>query len=242
MAAAVGKHPGKYQGFATLPMAVPQEAAAELERTVRDLGLVGAMVDDHLEDGKQYDDRRFWPVFETAEKLDAPIYIHPAPPSQVVVKERYEGNYNEAVTMGLATGAWGWHSDVGLHVLKLYGAGVFQAFPKLKVIIGHMGEMLPMMIDRVEDLKFFKKGGLPGFRDVWEKNIWVTSSGMFSIRALEMLKTVLGMERIMYSVDTPFNPSEKGLKFLEELEKSKVLTEEEMEGFVGGNAKRLLKI
>ena len=242
MATAITKHSDRLAGFAALPMAFPEEAAKELERVVRELGFVGAMIDNHLEDGSHYDDEKFWPVFRTAERLDVPIYIHPAPPSERMVSERFEGKYNDLITMGLSTGIWGWHENVGLHVLKLYAAGLFGQFPKLKIVIGHMGEMLPMMVDRIDELQFFKKGGLPGFKKVWENNIWVTSSGIFSVRTLEMLRKVQSMDHILYSIDTPFNSGEKGWTFIRELVASEVFSEEEMNMFVSENAKRLLKL
>ena len=242
MAAAIAKNPDRLAGFAALPMAEPSKAAQELERAVKDLGLAGAMIDNHLADGTHYDDTRFWPVFEMAERLDVPIYIHPAPPSEEMVQQRFGGNYEPVTKMGMATGAWGWHENVGLHVLKLYAAGLFERYPKLKIIIGHMGEMLPIWIDRVDGLKFFEKAGLPGFRKVWEKNIWVTSSGIFSVRTLEMLMKVTSMDRILYSIDAPFNSSELGWKFIEDIAASGVLTDEEMDMFVHENAKKLLKL
>ena len=110
-----------------------------------------------------------------------------------------EGGYSTVVAQGLCTGAWGWHEYLGLHVVNLYTAGVFQQFPRLKIVIGHMGEMIPMMIDRVERLKFFERGGLGSFRNVWERNMWVTTSGIFSVRTLEILLKVMPLDSMMYN-------------------------------------------
>ncbi|KAK6385751.1 hypothetical protein LTS17_001323 [Exophiala oligosperma] len=239
-----GSH-GRLAGFAVLAMKYPGRAAAELERAVTKLGLVGAMIDSHLPDSgmTHYDDEKYWVVFATAEKLDVPIYIHPSPASDELMRSRFEGNYKQATAEGLMTGAWGWHEELGLHVVKLYAAGLFQRHPNLRIVIGHMGEMIPMMIDRIDRLKFFKRGGVVGkFRDVWEKNIWVTTSGIFSVRTLEMLLKVTPLERVMYSVDSPFEPSARGWQFIEEVAESGIFSQDELEMFVGGNAKKLLKL
>ena len=245
LAAVIKKHPTRFAGWAVLAMGHPKKAAQELERAVKQLGLVGAMVDDHLPDMTHYDDKRFWPVFAAAEQLDVPIYLHPAPASDRVMAARFngaEGGYSTVVAQGLSTGAWGWHEYLGLHVVKLYAAGVFQQFPRLKIVIGHMGEMIPMMIDRIERLKFFTHSGLSSFRSVWERNVWVTTSGIFSVRTLEMLLKVTPLGRVLYSVDTPFETNATGWKFIEELARSGLFSKDEMEQFVQGNAKQLLKI
>lgn len=183
-----------------------------------------------------------WPVFEAAERLDVPLYIHPGPPPESYIKQRFGGNYSDVIRSGLSTAVWGWHEDVGLHILKLYSAGLFERFPKLKIIIGHMGEMLPMMIDRVEQfLHLFQKNG-SGFADVWDRNIWVTSSGMFSVRVLEMLLKVTKKDHVLYSIDTPFNKSLEGRTYIQELADNSSLSKEDLEDFAFGNAKKLFKL
>ncbi|KAF2160276.1 hypothetical protein M409DRAFT_70612 [Zasmidium cellare ATCC 36951] len=243
LAAHIARHPGRFAGFAALPMERPEEAAAELKRTVREHGFVGAMVDNNLADGTHYHEKRFWPVFEAAQELDVPIYTHPSPPSAESLKTRFAGPWPTVVSTGIATGCWGWHEDVGLHIIQLFAAGLFKQFPRLKIIIGHMGELIPMMIDRLDGSRFFSKGDVGKFSDVWDRNIWVTSSGMFSVRVLEMLLQVTKKERVLFSIDTPFNASERGLKFLEELAEKEVFeSQEELDGFAYGNAVRLLKL
>ncbi|KAI1325577.1 2-amino-3-carboxymuconate-6-semialdehyde decarboxylase [Xylariaceae sp. FL0255] len=241
----VQQHPDRYRAFAVLPMAHPEEAARELERAVKDLGLLGALVDNHLRDGTHYDDEKFWPVFAMAEKLDVPIYLHPAPPIESDMKSRFNGNYSVPVAMGLATGAWGWHENVGLHVLKLYAAGLFERHPNLKIIIGHMGELMPCMIDRVERLEFFKKMAATrnkSMRKVWAENIWITTSGIFSPNPLATILKTTPVEHIMYSVDYPFESNVTGREFLEQLADSDVLTREESEMIAYKNAEKLFKL
>ncbi|KAI1213722.1 amidohydrolase 2 [Annulohypoxylon truncatum] len=244
MAEAIKKNPTRFGGFAALPMAHPEEAARELERVVKELGFQGVLIDSHLDDMTHFDNERFWPVFEMAERLDVPIYIHPGPPPETFVEERYGGNYAADVALGLSTAAWGWHEDVGLHILKLFSAGLFDRFPNVKIIIGHMGEMIPMMIDRASELlsRYRKSEGGRSLYDVWDQNIWVTSSGMFSVRALEMLLKVTKKDRIMYSIDTPFSKNIQGWKYLQELAEKRTLSKEDLDNFAFGNAKNLFKL
>lgn len=144
LAAACKGKPRRFAGFAMLPMLQPEAAAAELERAVKDLGFLGALINNH-EDGTFYDDEKYWIVFEKAIELDVPIYLHPSFPSEAMT-ELYKGNYSDQVAFMLSIASWGWHSDVGLHVLKLFAAGLFDKYPKLKLIIGHDGEMVSVSI------------------------------------------------------------------------------------------------
>jgi predicted TIM-barrel fold metal-dependent hydrolase len=131
-------------------MADPESAASELERAVKELGFKGAMIWNHLKDGTYYDALRFDPVFAMAQKLDVPIYLHPAAPTAEISKQLFAGNYPASTAGRLGTNSLGWHVDNGLHVLRLYSAGLFDRYPKLKMIIGHNGEDLPMLIDHTD--------------------------------------------------------------------------------------------
>ena len=148
--AAVTRNPKRFAGFAVLPMSLPDEAAAELNRSVTALGFKGAMIWNHLKDGTYYDAARFDPVFAMAQALDVPLYLHPAAPTADIASKLFAGNYPAAVAGRLGTNSWGWHVDVGTHVLRLYSAGLFDRFPKLKLIIGHNGEGLPIFLDRID--------------------------------------------------------------------------------------------
>ena len=242
--------PGNFAGFAALPMADPEAAARELKRCVREKKeFVGAVIDNHLPDGMHYEAERFWCVWEMAEKLDVPINIHPTPaPAEWLDHTRPEGRfgsaaYSDIAALGFSGGTWGWHENVGLHLLKLYAAGVLKRFPTLKVIIGHNGEMLPTMVDRVNESRYFRRqAGLSGFGEVWERNVWVTTSGMFSVRALRILREVVPMSRVMYGVDTPFNASERGWDFVREVAECGGFSEEEMQDWGWRTASRLLKL
>jgi hypothetical protein len=121
VASVIATHPKRYAGFANIPMALPDDAAAELERSVTQLGFKGAMIWNHLKDGTYYDSARFHPVFAMAERLDVPIYLHPAAPTADITAKLFAGNYPAALAGRLGTTSWGWHVDVGTHVLRLYG-------------------------------------------------------------------------------------------------------------------------
>lgn len=237
--AVVGTYPKRFAGFAVLPMANPDQAAAELQRSVTQLGFKGAMIWNHLNDGTYYDAARFDTLFAMAVKLDVPIYLHPAAPTSDIAQKLFVGNYDATRAGRLGTNSWGWHVDVGTHVLRLYSAGLFDRFPKLKLIIGHNGEDLPMFIDRIDST------GLRNdttFDKVWNTNIWTTTSGFFTLRTFQQLRQVSPIERIMYSVDYPFSTTTDGWQFIEKLAESRVLTDGEMDMFAYKNAEKLLKL
>ncbi|KAK4506437.1 hypothetical protein PRZ48_000169 [Zasmidium cellare] len=242
LAEACKKSSGKMAGFAMLPMQEPSLAAEELERCIKSHKFVGALINNHLEDGTRYEDERFWPVFAKAVELDVPIYIHPVYPGSNL-KSHYDGpGLSDFSATMMATSAWGWHSETGLHVLRLFAAGLFDRFPKLKLVIGHMGEMLPYMLERtIHSTRLWGEFKRP-LRTVWEENIWVTTSGLFSLPPLECLLKVSPKDKVMYSVDYPFSTTETGLEFVRKIEESGVLSKEEFEGFCFGNAERLLKV
>jgi predicted TIM-barrel fold metal-dependent hydrolase len=236
---AIVANPRRFAGFAVLPMAFPDQAAAELQRAIADLGFKGAMIWNHLNNGSYYDAARFDPVFAMAEKLDVPIYLHPAAPTSELSQKLFAGNYPASTAGRLGTNSWGWHVDVGTHVLRVYSAGLFDRFPRLKIIIGHNGEDLPMFIDRVDSTGL--RNGTT-FDKVWNTNIWSTTSAFFTVRAFQQLRQVSPIERIMYSVDYPFSSMTDGWGFIEKLAESKVLKDDEMNLFAYKNAENLLRL
>ena len=137
LASACQKFPDRFKGFAMLPMQDPRAAADELERTVREYGFVGALINNHTADGSMYDDQKFWPVFERAVELDVPVYIHPAYPA-TNLSSHYEGNFTSMAKVMMSSAGWGWHSECGLHILRLFASGLFHQLPTLKIVIGHM--------------------------------------------------------------------------------------------------------
>lgn len=241
LAAACAANPKRLAGFAMLPMQDPQAAADELERTVKSFGFLGAMINDHLADGTKYDDEKYWEVFEKAVELDVPIYLHPSYPG-TDMEDHYKGSFSDTSAMMMSTASWGWHSECGLHLLRLFAAGLFDRFPTLKVVLGHMGEMLPYMLPRIINTTrawgTFKRD----LRTVWKENIWVTTSGLFALPSLELLLKTSPRDKVMFSVDYPFSSTEMGLNFVRAIESSEIMDSEQLEAFCHGNAEGLLKI
>ncbi|GJC85582.1 decarboxylase orsB [Colletotrichum liriopes] len=240
LAGAVRDNPSRLAGFAVLPMADPEAAAAELRRCVRELGFVGALVDAHV-DGTHYDDRRFWPVFVAAAELDVPIYLHPTFPSEGQLPT-YEGNYDPGAARNLGSSGFGWHQETGLGVLKLFAAGLFDAVPGLKIIIGHFGEMLPFMMERVEKLSIRWGARERNWRQVWEENIWITTSGVWGLAPMACVLKNTRIDHVLYSVDYPFEKNENGLAWVRQLRDSGMVTPEELEKIAYRNAEELLRV
>ena len=240
LASAISKNPSRLAGFAMLPMSEPAAAANELERCVKQLGFVGALVDNHV-NGQFYDDERFWPVFEKAQELDVAIYIHPSFASDSMM-EHYKGNYDDSVATALSAHGWAWHTETGLHILRLFAGGLFDRYPKLKIVIGHMGEMLPFQLERIIPMSVGWGKRDRDLREVWRNNIWITTSGLFTLPPLTCLLQTTSIDHVLYSVDYPFSANEKGLKFFEEIEKSGLIAGKDLEMFAFRNAENLLGV
>jgi predicted TIM-barrel fold metal-dependent hydrolase len=237
MAAAVRAHPTRFAAFATLTLLEPGQAAVELDRCVRKLGFKGAMINGTC-NGQFLDDPRFTPIFEAATALDVPIYLHPAPPPKPVMEAYYSGLPGSLGFM-LSTAGWGWHVETGMHSLRLILTGVFDRFPKLKIIIGHMGENLPFSIVRAEMVMGRIASDLKRpIGEYFRENFYLTTSGYFSAPPFLCMKQVVGIDHILFSVDYPFSTNEVGRKFLDSL----TLSAEEMEKFAHGNADKLLRL
>ena len=243
--AATQRHSGRFVAFATLPMGYPKEAVLELRRCVRELGFVGSLVDNNT-NGRFYDDSFFWPIFKEHQSLDVPCYIHPSYHYEAM-DVLYRGNYPDAIAESLALHGFGWHSECALHMLRLFAAKVFDEYPRLKIIIGHMGEMLPFQLDRIcrlSETQWPALGHMPQRKlmEVWNENMWVTTSGLFTLGPMACLVRMCKPDRILYSVDWPFAENEMGLKFMEQLSKDGMVNEEELERIAYKNAEMLLKI
>jgi predicted TIM-barrel fold metal-dependent hydrolase len=180
------------------------------------------------------DDARFAPLLARFEQLDVPLYLHPAPPSAALREALYSG-LPPAVAGRLATGAWGWHAEAGLHVLRMIATGVFDRHPGLRLIIGHCGEMLPFMLARVDAmLRLDHLAMAPS--GYFGRNVWVTTSGLFSIPPVMCTVQVLGVDRVLFSVDYPFGPNAAGRALLDTLP----LSPQDKAKIAGGNAERVL--
>ncbi|HEX4213789.1 MAG TPA: amidohydrolase family protein [Candidatus Dormibacteraeota bacterium] len=237
LAEAVRRHPQRLAGFAALPTPDPEAAARELDRTVGQLGFLGAVVNGHSR-GRYLDDPFFDPILERAEALDAPLYLHPAAPPKAVVDASY-GGFSPEVVFALSTSGWGWHIETAVHVLRLIVGGVFDRHPRLQILIGHMGEALPFMLPRFDlsmppELTGIKRPISAYLRE----NVHYTFSGFnWTPNLLDLLLQV-GVDRIMFSADHPYRSMAEAVAFLE----GAPLSPADQERIAHGNAERLLRL
>ncbi|KAL8287783.1 hypothetical protein RB597_000098 [Gaeumannomyces tritici] len=203
LATRVAAHPDRLRGFCLLAMAHPAEAAAELRRCAAVF----------------YDSPAYDVLWAAAVELDVPIYLHPAFPPEAAILAAGEGlyapaaspssgdgpstlSYSNAVAIALGSSAWGWHSNAGLGFLKLFAAGIFDRFPTLQTVLGHMGEMVPYFLERAERrLAPHRPAGSATLREAYSRNVHVTVGGYFSLNALRMLLAVTDASRVMHSND-----------------------------------------
>ena len=235
LAAACGTHPDRFAGFATLPTSDPKAAANELERAVTQLGFKGAMIHG-LTNGRFHDEKDFWPIYERAQALDVPVYFHPSVPSQAVIDAYYKEYLKEVP--GILRAAWGFTVETATQGLRLVLSGVFDAYPRLKVIFGHLGEGLPFYAWRINMALERDWKASRGFRDVFCEHFYVTTSGFWSDSALLCCMQELGIDRILFSVDWPFAPNRPATEWLAQVP----LCFEDRAKLASGNARKLLKL
>ena len=241
----VRAHPDRFAAFGCLPTPDPAAAANELERCVTQLEFKGAMVHG-LTNGVFFDDKRFWPIFERAQALDVPLYMHPAEPDPAVV-EVYLKDYLKDFP-NLLTAGWGFTMETATQGIRLVLSGVFDAYPDVKIILGHLGESLPFLLWRIDDSlsrettrtrsQLGNRAASFSFRDYFCKHFWVTTSGNFSTPALLCCVMELGIDRIIFSVDYPYAENTQGTEWMTTVplcadDKAKILS---------GNVEQLLRL
>jgi predicted TIM-barrel fold metal-dependent hydrolase len=238
LAAQVAAKPKRYAGFAHLPLTAPDAAADELERAVKKLGFLGAMVNGTT-DGLFLDDARFEPILARAEALDVPIYIHPGIPPKAI-RDAYYDNLKGPLPAIFSRAGWGWHAETAVHVVRLALSGALDRHPKLTIIIGHQGEGLPAMLDRFDETfasatpKFMQRTVSQTILD----QVHVTTSGFYNLPSFLLLLQTFGADRIMFSVDYPFSSNATARKFLDSIHVSPI----DREKIAHGNADKLLKL
>ena len=230
LAGEIQKRPDRYAGFAHLPMQDAKAAADELQRAIRELGFVGAMINGHT-NGQYLDHPSLYPFWERAEALGALIYLHPAdPPSTMPV---LDGTY------GLKRATWEWGVETGSHALRLVFGGHFDRFPRATLALGHLGEMMPYLLWRLDSRARFyavKLARRPS--DYIRENIVMTISGMFSVEPLHCAINAVGHERVMFATDYPFEPPGDASKFIDQV----LLDESVRADICFNNAARLLRL
>jgi predicted TIM-barrel fold metal-dependent hydrolase len=232
--AATRAHPTRFAGFAELPTVDPQAAADELERTVAHYDFKGALINGLT--GKDFlDDKRFWCIFERAQALDVPIYLHPGIPHHAVT-DAYYSHYRRGDFPFLSV-AWGFTAETAIHAIRLIVSGVFDAFPRLKIILGHLGETIPFTLWRC-DWILDHVGGSRAFADAFRQHFYLTTSGNFQASALACCIAELGIDRIMFAVDYPYNSCAEGVAFV----RNAPISEADKEKIFHGNADHLLRL
>jgi 2,3-dihydroxybenzoate decarboxylase len=232
LAAEIAKHPTRYAGFAHLPMQEPRAATRELERCITTLGFKGALINGHS-NGVYLDDAGYLPFWERVAALAVPVYIHPV---HMVVRPPVFDDYP-----GLAASIWGWTAETGGHALRLILSGLFDRFPTLNIILGHMGETLPFCLWRLDSrFKIYrpkvKLERMPS--DYVRRHIYATTAGACQPEALACTIAALGAERVMFSVDYPLEDSLEAARFIE----AAPIGEPERELICWKNAERLLRL
>jgi len=235
LAQACAANPKRFAAFAALPTIDPQAAADELERCVTKHGFKGAMLHG-MTNNEFLDLKKYWPIYERAEKLDVPIYFHPSQPHQTVT-DIYLKDYAKDFPLVVRPG-WGYTVETATQAIRLVLSGVFEKHPNLKVILGHLGETLPFLMWRIDAA--LKRPGQKAmsFRDIFCKNFYVTTSGFFSNPALLCCVMEMGVDHILFAVDWPFVDNPPATEWMKDIP----LCDEDKAKILSGNSKRLLKM
>ena len=235
LAEVIAQHPDRFAGLAAIAPQVPSAAAAEIERAVRVLKLNGVVVNSHTRN-EYLDDEKFWPIFEAAEDLGAPIYIHPRSPSAQMA-EPYK-------KFGLETGIYGFQAETGLHAIRLICSGVFDRFPKLRIVLGHLGEGIPFWLWRVDYMHPVRSShnARPVLQlkpsEYFKRNFMITTSGMNWDPALRFCIEAVGSDNVMWAIDYPYQLTEGAVEFMD----SAQLTEADKHKVSHENAERVFGI
>ncbi len=237
LAAAVAANPDRLQGLAALPWQSPDEACAEAKRAVTELGLRGVLIlgrpgSDFL-DASRYAD-----VLRTIESLNVPLFVHPFTPVPQVQQSYYAGLRDE-VSAQFSLGGWGWHHEAGIHLLRMILSGVFDRMPRLQIISGHWGEMIPFFLQRLDQILPTSLTKIEdSISDTFRRNVWVAPSGIFHKAHFDFVREIVGLDRVIWAVDYPFIELDGTRDFLDELN----LTEAEKRQVMHSNAERLFDL
>jgi uncharacterized protein len=243
LAAIVIGKPERFRAFATLPLSDVEASVAELRRSVLDLGFLGPMLWGQS-NGHFLDEARYEPLWAAIEALDVPVYLHPAePPAAVSVA--YRSGIEPWIGSALERGAWGWHAEMGMHVLRLAASGTLERHRSVQVIVGHMGEDLPFTLERanhsIERIRARTSTAARQPRTVMETvldQVAITTSGYPYKAPLECALSVFGADRILFSVDYPFSDNLEAAQAIT----NESISENDREKIASGNARRILKL
>jgi predicted TIM-barrel fold metal-dependent hydrolase len=229
----IRRHPTRFAGLATIPVQDPKRAVKEMERAIRDLHLNGVMINSHT-NGEYLDEDKYWPILEAAAGLDATIYIHPRAPSPAMREPYRRYQLEHAI--------WGYAVEVGLHAVKLLMCGVFDRYPNLRIVIGHMGENIPYALYRMDWMHSHYSFDRPKLKltpgEYFKRNFTITTSGVNWVPALEFCIRVLGADNIMWAVDYPYQETVEATRWLDEAP----ISDEDKAKIFHRNAERIFKI
>lgn len=237
LAEAIKTHPNRFAAMATLPWAEPEQALAELERSVKGLGLCGALLNGRPSDDF-LDNPRYGKLLAKFDELNVPLYLHSGIPVPAVQQAYYSG-FDDEVTARLSMFGWGWHNEAGIHLLRLMLSGAFDRYPNLQVISGHWGEMLPFYLQRLDDSLPQAATGLKrSLIDTFKQQVFVSPSGMLTQPHSRFIYDLVGAERILFSMDYPYQTLDGVRDFLENLP----ISQEEKALIAYKNAEKLFGI
>jgi len=214
LAEAIARHPTRYAGLATVPPQNPAAAVAEVERAIDTLNLNGVVINSHT-DGEFLSEEKYWPILEAVEDKGVPLYIHPRGPGPL-----HEAVYRQDQ---LEHAIWGYHAETGLHGLRLITGGVFDEFPRLQVVLGHMGEGISYWLYRIDYMHDMT--GKMGFErrqlrrkpsEYFLENFAITTSGVNWNPPLEYNIGVMGADKIMFAVDYPYQETFEAVNWMNE--------------------------
>jgi 5-carboxyvanillate decarboxylase len=237
IAEAIKKHPTRYAGLASFAPQDPKRAAKEIERAITQLKLNGLIVNSHT-DGEYLDEPKFWPILEAAIAVNAAIYIHPRNPPLPA------GQYLAGSEFNLYNAIWGYQAETGLHAMRLIVNGIFDRYPDLKIVLGHMGEGLPYWLYRIDYMynvghTLRHQGSLKRKPSEYVKsNFLITTSGVNFHPTLEYCHKVLGPDNIMFAIDYPYQETMEAARFMQ----TAPLPENDVEKIAHGNAERIFHI
>lgn len=229
--------PTRLFAFAALPTTDPRAASDELERCVSKLGFKGAMIHGPTGEVGWLDKKEYWPIFEIAEALDVPLYLHPAWPNSAIVETYFSDYLDKYPALGGA--AWGYTIETATHAIHIVLSGVFDKFPKVRMLLGHLGESIPFSLWRINQaLNRIENNSGASFREIFTKHFWITTSGNFSNPALMCCIMEMGMDRILFSVDYPFVENIEATEWV----KTIPLCDSDLKKLLHKNAEKILKI
>ena len=238
LAEAVARHPDRYTGLAAMAPQDPAAAAREIERGITKLGFRGVILNSHTQ-GEYFDDRKFWEIFEVCEQLNVPIYLHPNTPSRAMIGPMLESGLDGAI--------FGFAVETGMHLLRIIVSGAFDRYPKLKIVVGHLGEALPFWLFRLDFMHraMVRANRYPTVKplkkqisDYMRENVWITTSGMAWEPAIMFVRSVIGNDRVMYAMDYPYQFVPDEVEVTDKLP----ISDAEKKAFYQANAEKLFSI